>query len=128
MKPQNVTRLLDFCRLIEARHSRLSFTQLRVLLTLNTVGEEGITMTRLAKVIGVSVGCVSRQVDVLGNAGRIDDYTGKRNASKSCGLVRRWDCPHDYKAVRVALTEQGLAYMDSIEEMIWSRESIHATV
>ena len=128
MKNQNVTRLLSFCQLVEERHSRLSFTQMRVLLTLCTVGEVGITMTRLAGLIGVSVSAVSRQVDVLGNAGRIDEVTGKRYAYKSCGFVRRFECPDDYKAVRVALSEQGQAYMDSIEEMIWSKESVHATV
>ena len=128
MKNQNVSRLLGFCQLVERRHSRLSFTQMRVLLLLCTVGEEGITMTNLAKEIGVTPGAVSRQVDVLGNAGRIDEVTGKRYSSKSCGFVRRWMCPQDYKAVRVALSEQGKAYMDSIEEMIWSKESVHATV
>ena len=128
MKNQNVSRLLGFCRLVEERHSRLSFTQMRVLLTLCTVGEIGITMTKLANELGVSVSAVSRQVDVLGNAGRIDGVTGKRYQSKSCGFVRRFECPEDYKAVRVALSEQGEAYMDSIEEMIWSKESVHATV
>ena len=127
MKNQNVSRLLGFCQLVEERHSRLSFTQMRVLLTLCTVGEVGITMTKLANELGVSVSAVSRQVDVLGNAGRIDEVTGRRYASKSCGLVRRFECPEDYKAVRVALSEQGQAYMDSIEEMIWSKESVHAT-
>ena len=85
-------------------------------------------MTNLAKEIGVTTSAVSRQVDVLGNAGRIDDVTGKRYSSKSCGLVRRWDCPEDYKAVRVALSEQGKAYMDSMEELIWSKEKAHASV
>ena len=101
---------------------------MRVLLTLCTVGEKGIIMTKLAEQIGVTPSAVSRQVDVLGNTGRIDDWTGKRSASKSCGLVRRWDCPEDYKAVRVALSEQGKAYMDSIETLIWSKEKKHASV
>jgi len=128
MKKEHVARLLDFCQLVENRHSRLSFTQMRVLLTLCTVGEVGITMTNLAKQIGVTTSAVSRQVDVLGNAGRIDEVTGKRYSSKSCGFVRRWECPEDYKAVRVALSEQGKAYMDSIEDLIWSKEQTHATV
>lgn len=128
MKNQNVERLLGFCQLVERRHSRLSFKQMRVLLHLAMVGEEGITMVNLAKEIGVTPGCISRCVDVLGNAGRIDEVTGKRYASKSCGFVRRWNCPQDYKAVRVALSEQGKAYMNSIEEMIWSKEQAHATV
>ena len=101
---------------------------MRVLLTLCTVGEKGIIMTKLAEQIGVTPSAVSRQVDVLGNKGRIDDWTGKRHSSKSCGLVRRWDCPEDYKAVRVALSEQGKAYMDSIEDLIWSKEKAHASV
>lgn len=126
MDSKNVSRLLEFCRIVEERHSRLSFTQLRVLLTLCDVGDVGISMTNLAKMIGVTPSAVSRQVDTLGWRGRIDDDTLTRDPRKSCGLVRCFECPEDYKAVRVALTENGKAYMDSLEDLIWRRERVRA--
>jgi DNA-binding MarR family transcriptional regulator len=106
---KNTTRLMGVARLCLAAHKQLHLRQL--LLLLAVAERPGRTQTELAHEVGLTLGAVSRAIDVLGTTGRRD----KRGAP-GMGWIEAVADPHDDRNLLVFLLPKGRELVKQLEQ------------
>ena len=106
---KNTTRLMGVARLCRAAHPQMRLSQL---LTLLAVAEHpGRTQTELALEVGLTLGAVSRAVDVMGTAGRRD-----KKGAPPLGWIEAVTDPDDDRNLRVHLLPAGRRLVQAISK------------
>lgn len=101
------------CKYLGTLHGQLRLSQLRLLLTI--AANPGLTQTKLAEILGITVAAVSRAVDVLGTG------TGRKDRnSKALGWIRSKRDPLDERTVVVELTQTGRDVLEQMENTLWA--------
>ena len=103
------------CKYLGTLHGQLRLSQLRLLLTI--AANPGLTQTKLADILGITVAAVSRSVDVLGTGTGRKDRDSK---TKALGWIRSKRDPLDERTVVVELTQTGRDVLEQMEGVLFN--------